>query len=113
MLSGHLFLASLATSEFRSQQTDFINGRHANTGAHLHVRIGELCRERDKECYDHVPHDAAPRAMEEMGVKTQSRALMAQVWTQEHSTCTTRREIISEIAQRSHLKVHRKARSSS
>ena len=81
MLLGHLFLASLATSEFRSQQTDFINGRYANTGAHLHVRIGELCRERDKECYaaqldvrkafDHVPHDAAPRAMEEMGVKTQ------------------------------------------
>ena len=76
---GYMFLASLPPQlEFRSKQTAFVKGCHANMGAHMYLRIGELCREWNLECsaaqldvrkaFDHVSHDAALRAMKEMGV---------------------------------------------
>ena len=60
-------------------------------GAHMYLRIGELCREWNLECnaaqldvrkaFDHVCHAAALRAMEEMGVGNHSRALIAKAWS--------------------------------
>ena len=60
-------------------------------GAHMYLRIGELCREWNLECnaaqldvrkaFDHVCHAAALRAMEEMGVGVHSRALIAKAWS--------------------------------
>ena len=88
---GYMFLASLPQLEFRSRQTAFVKGCHANMGAHMYLRIGELCREWNLECnaaqldvrkaFDHVCHAAALRAMEEMGVGAHSRALMAKAWS--------------------------------
>ena len=89
---GYMFLASLPQLEFRSRQTAFVKGCHANMGAHMYLRIGELCREWNLEChaaaqldvrkaFDHVCHAAALRAMEEMGVGVHSRALMAKAWS--------------------------------
>ena len=88
---GYMFLASLPQLDFRSRQTAFVNGCHANIGAHMYLRIGALCSEWNLECdaaqldvwkaFDHVCHAAALRAMEAMGVGAHSRALMAKAWS--------------------------------
>ena len=88
---GYMFLASLPQLDFMSRQTAFVKGCHANMGAHMYLRIGELCREWNLECnaaqldvrkaFDHVCHAAALRAMEEMGVGDHSRALIAKAWS--------------------------------
>ena len=88
---GYMFLASLPQLDFRSRQTAFVKGCHANIGAHMYLIIGALCRERNLECnaaqldvwkaFDHVCHAAALRAMEAMGVGAHSRALMARTWS--------------------------------
>ena len=77
-----MFLASLPQLDFRSRQTAFVKGCHANIGAHMYLRIGALCRDWNLECnaaqldvwkaFDHVCHASALRAMEEMGVGAHS-----------------------------------------
>ena len=88
---GYMFLSSHPQLDFRSRQTAFVKGCHANMGAHMYLRIGELSREWNLECnaaqldvrkaFDHVCHAAALRAMEEMGVGNHSRALIAKAWS--------------------------------
>ena len=88
---GYMFLGALPQLEFRTKQTAFVKGSHANMGPHLLLRCGELAREWSlpfctaqldlKKAFDHVDHRAALEAMRLQGVPEHAMALIAKVWS--------------------------------
>ena len=89
-LLGYLWMWSLPKLSFRSVQTAFVPGTHADTGAFLINRASELSREWRvplavaqldiRKAFDHVDHRAAFSAMRLQGASLYSIALSAAIW---------------------------------
>ena len=98
-ICGYMFFASLPQLEFRSRQTALVKGCHAIMGAHMYLRIGELCREWNLECnaaqlnvrkaFDHASHAASLRAMEEMGCRCTLKSSDGKGMVSEQDPCET------------------------